>query len=134
MQRGRGRRALHSWPTTKYRHQLNGYLERVPSLSLASSFTTSLDCEVLKDMFPWRTRYPLSSLPVKPVPKVPPPPVTHARDPLRPRPQRDQRVFKHLVCRHTVALPTPPLIGTLPSSMYSQFSYFQLSTFQLAES
>ena len=43
------------------RHRLNGYFaQRVPSLSLASSFTMCLNCEVLQGMFPWRTRYPLS--------------------------------------------------------------------------
>ena len=43
------------------RHRLNGYLaQRVPSLFLASSFRMCLNCEVLKGMFPWRTRYPLS--------------------------------------------------------------------------
>ena len=30
------------------------------SSCLASSLRTCLDCEVLKGMFPWRTRYPLS--------------------------------------------------------------------------
>ena len=35
------------------RHRLNGYLaQRVPTLSLASSFRICLDCEVLKGMFP----------------------------------------------------------------------------------
>ena len=39
------------------RRRLSGYLaQRVPSLSLASSFRTRLNCEVLKGMFPWRTR------------------------------------------------------------------------------
>ena len=43
------------------RHRLNGYLaQRVRSLYPASSFRKCLDCEVLKGMFPWRTRYPLS--------------------------------------------------------------------------
>ena len=51
------------------RHRLNGYLaQRVPSLSLASGFRMRLICEVLKGMFPWRTRYPLSQVPIKPVP------------------------------------------------------------------
>ena len=45
----------------KVRHRLNGYLaQRVPSLFLASSFRMCLNCAVLKGMFPWRTRYPLS--------------------------------------------------------------------------
>ena len=52
-------------------HRLDGYLaQRVPSFLLASSFRLCLDCDVLKGMFPWRTRYPLSSVPVKPMPKV----------------------------------------------------------------
>ena len=42
-----------------FRHWLNVNLaQRVPSLFLASSFMFCLDCEVLKGMFPWRTRYP----------------------------------------------------------------------------
>ena len=42
------------------RHRLNGYLaQRVPCIFLASSFRMYF-CEVLKGMFPWRTRYPLS--------------------------------------------------------------------------
>ena len=41
------------------RHRLYAYLaQRVPSLFLASSFRMCLDCEVLKGMFPWRTRHP----------------------------------------------------------------------------
>ena len=47
--------------TTGGRHRLNEYLaQRVPSRFLASSFTMCLNCGVLKGMFPWRTRYPLS--------------------------------------------------------------------------
>ena len=43
------------------RHRLNEYFaQRVPSLSLASSFRNCSNCEVLKGMFPRRTRYPLS--------------------------------------------------------------------------
>ena len=43
------------------RHRLHRYLvQRVPSLFLASSFGMCLHCEVLKGMFPWKTRYPLS--------------------------------------------------------------------------
>ena len=43
---------------TQVRRRLNGYLaQRAPSLSLASSFGTRLNCAVLKCMFPWRTRY-----------------------------------------------------------------------------
>ena len=53
------------------RHRLTGYLaQRVPSLFLASSFRMSLKCEVLKGMFPWRTRYPFSSVPIKLVPNL----------------------------------------------------------------
>ena len=53
----------------KVRHQLNWYLaQRVPSFFLASSFRTCLNYAVLKGMPPWRTRYPLSSVPVMPVP------------------------------------------------------------------
>ena len=52
-------------------HRLNGYLaQRVPSPFLASSFTTCLICEALKGMFPWRIRYPLSEVPIKPVPRA----------------------------------------------------------------
>ena len=44
---------------SKERHRLNWYVaHRVPSLSLASSFTTCLNREVLEGMFPWRSRYP----------------------------------------------------------------------------
>ena len=51
------------------RHRLNGYVaQRVPSLFLASSFRMCLNCEALDGMFPWRTRYPLSQVPIKPVP------------------------------------------------------------------
>ena len=45
------------------RHRLNGYVaQRVPCLFLASSFKlrNCLDSAVLKCMFAWRTRYPLS--------------------------------------------------------------------------
>ena len=34
--------------------------QRVPSLFIASSLEMYLDVEVLKGIFPWRTRYPLS--------------------------------------------------------------------------
>ena len=51
-------------PSDPTQHRLNGYLaQRVPSLSLASSFRMRLKCEVLEVLegaFPWRTRYPLS--------------------------------------------------------------------------
>ena len=44
-----------------YRDRLNGYsAQRVPSLFLASSFRNCSNSAVLKCMFPWRTRYPLS--------------------------------------------------------------------------
>ena len=57
--------------THTFRHRLNGYLvHRVPSLFLASSFRTCLNCEVLKGMFPWRTRHPLSQAPIKPAPNA----------------------------------------------------------------
>ena len=56
--------AAPSCTTLRLRHlsaPLNRYLtQRVPSLSLASSFTMCLDSEGLKGMFPWRTRYPSS--------------------------------------------------------------------------
>ena len=43
------------------RRRLNGYLaQRVPRLFLASSFRNCLDYAVLKCIFAWRTRYPLS--------------------------------------------------------------------------
>ena len=43
------------------RHRLNGYLaQQVPSFLFAGSFGRCLNCEVLKGMFPWRTRYTLS--------------------------------------------------------------------------
>ena len=49
---------------SRHRHRLNGYLDlaqRIPSLSfIASSSRSCLDSAVLKGMFPWRTRYPLS--------------------------------------------------------------------------
>ena len=42
-------------------HRLNGYFaQRVPSLFLASSSRMCLNREVLKGMFPWRTRQPSS--------------------------------------------------------------------------
>ena len=48
-------------PVPLSRHWLKGYLaQRVPSPFLASSFGIGLSCEVLKGMFLWRTRYPLS--------------------------------------------------------------------------
>ena len=54
---------------TDCRHRLDGYLAQwVPSLSLASGSRNCLNCEVLKGMFPWRTRHPLSQVPIKPVP------------------------------------------------------------------
>ena len=47
--------------TRRLGHRLNGYLAKLsPSLSLAGSFRMWLDVEVLKGIFPWRTRYPLS--------------------------------------------------------------------------
>ena len=56
-------------PGHSFRHRPNGYLaQRVPSLFLANSFRMCLNCEVLKGIFPWRTRYPLSWVPIKPVP------------------------------------------------------------------
>ena len=43
------------------RHCRNGYLaQRVTSLVVASSCSMCLNCEVVKGLFPWRTRYPLS--------------------------------------------------------------------------
>ena len=43
------------------RPRLKGYVaQRVPSFGLANSFTMCVICEVLKGLFPWRTRYPLS--------------------------------------------------------------------------
>ena len=55
------RRRRASSPSHKIRHWLSGYFAQgVPSLFLASSFRMCLTCEVLKGMFPWRTRYPLS--------------------------------------------------------------------------
>ena len=43
------------------RHRLNGYLaQRVLSHFLASSFRNLFNCAVLKCMFPWRARYPVS--------------------------------------------------------------------------
>ena len=51
------------------RRRLNGYLAlRALSRFLASSFRMCLNCEVLKGMLPWRTKYPLSQVPIKPVP------------------------------------------------------------------
>ena len=51
------------------RRRLNGYLaQRVPSLYLASSSRTCLSCEALEGMLPWRTGYPLSQVPIEPVP------------------------------------------------------------------
>ena len=53
-----------------HRHRLNGHFAQwVPSLFLAISFMMFLKCEVLKGMFPRRTRYPLSWVPIKTVPK-----------------------------------------------------------------
>ena len=43
----------------------NGYLVLVP----ASSSRMCLHCAVLRCMFPWRTRYPLSYVPIKPLSK-----------------------------------------------------------------
>ena len=49
------------------RHRLNGYLDQwAPNLFPASS--SSLDCAVLESMLSWRARYPLSQVPMKPVP------------------------------------------------------------------
>ena len=51
-----GSRSRTTRRSVKCRHRLNGYLaQRVPSLFLANSFRTCLDCEVFKGMFPWRT-------------------------------------------------------------------------------
>ena len=58
--------------TVRLRHRLNGYLaQRIPRICIASSFRMCLNCEELKGMYPWRTRYPLSQVPIKPVPKHP---------------------------------------------------------------
>ena len=52
---------FHALINRSSRRRLNGYLaQRVPSLFLASSFRKCLNLAVLKRMFPWRTRYPLS--------------------------------------------------------------------------
>ena len=51
------------------RKRLNGYLaQRVPSIFLAGSFRTCFNRAVPESMFPWRARYPLSHVPIKPVP------------------------------------------------------------------
>ena len=43
------------------RHRLSGYLaQQVPSIFLASTFGSCLNCAGLKCMFAWRTRYSLS--------------------------------------------------------------------------
>ena len=48
-------------PFRKGRHRLNGYsAQGVPSLLLAGSLRSCVSCAVLRWMFPWRTRYPLS--------------------------------------------------------------------------
>ena len=53
-------RAVAAEPRIRIRHRLNGYLaRRVPSLILAISLTMCLNCEVLKGMCPWKTKYPL---------------------------------------------------------------------------
>ena len=53
--------ARYNYDANQDRHRLNGYLaQRVPSLFLAGSFRMCLNCGVLKGMFPWRTRHPLS--------------------------------------------------------------------------
>ena len=58
-----------------FRHGLNGFLaQRVPTLFLTSSFRTYLNCAVLKGMFPWSARHPLSYVPIKPVPTFEPRP------------------------------------------------------------
>ena len=55
--------------TNVNRHLLNRYLaQQVPSCLLAGRFSMCLDREVLKGMLPWRTRYPLSEVPIKPAP------------------------------------------------------------------
>ena len=51
-------------PLLAFRHRLNGYLaQRVPRLFLASSSKMCLNCEV-------QGRYPLSQVPIKPVPII----------------------------------------------------------------
>ena len=51
------------------RHRLNGYsAQRVAGLFLASSSRIVLDASAPKCMFPWRARYPLSQVPITPVP------------------------------------------------------------------
>ena len=53
------------------RHRLNGHLaQRVSSFFLASSFRNCLTSAVLECMFPWRTRYQLSLVPIKLVPTI----------------------------------------------------------------
>ena len=55
----RARYPLSQAPTS--RRRLNGYLaQRIPSLCFVSTFRSCLNYEVLKCMFPWRTRYPFS--------------------------------------------------------------------------
>ena len=52
-----------------YRQRLNGYLaQRVPGLFLANMFRIGYNVEALTGTFLSRTRYPLSSVPIKPVP------------------------------------------------------------------
>ena len=51
------------------RHRLIGYLEQpVPSHSPASSSRIVFNRSAPKCMFPWRAGYPLSQVPIKPVP------------------------------------------------------------------
>ena len=55
------RRMAAAQPGNQDRHRLIVYLaQRVPSLFLASSFRSCLNCAVLKCIFAWGTRYPLS--------------------------------------------------------------------------
>ena len=50
----------HTHTTSQY-SRLNGYLAQwVPTFVIAGSFRMCLNCEVLKGMFAWRTRCPLS--------------------------------------------------------------------------
>ena len=63
---GRGRVRL-ILSRTSGRHRPNEHLaQQVPSISLAGSCRSCLDREVLKGMFPWRTKHPLSY--VHPIP------------------------------------------------------------------
>ena len=55
-------------PCPKARAGPSAPAKRVPSPT-ASSFRNCLGCAVLQGTFPWRTRYPLSWVPIKPVPR-----------------------------------------------------------------